>query len=127
LLQVAVSQSIRHGDAECRPVRRSITSSNGSGEPGGGLKKSLKKYYGVGAETLDELAEDEPLISWWERNKENHRSDQEASVIKFVNQIIWEAYKDRATDIHFEPAEDELAHPLPDRWYPAIRRQCRPN
>src|SRR5438045_4976438 len=34
--------------------------------------------------------------------------DQEARVIKFVNQIIWEAFKDRATDIHFEPAEDEL-------------------
>jgi type II secretory ATPase GspE/PulE/Tfp pilus assembly ATPase PilB-like protein len=33
---------------------------------------------------------------------------QEASVIKFVNQIIWEAYKDRATDIHLEPQEDEL-------------------
>ena len=29
-------------------------------------------------------------------------------MIKFVNQIIWEAFKDRATDIHFEPAEDEL-------------------
>src|SRR5260370_8197221 len=40
--------------------------------------------------------------------KEITESDQEASVIKFVNQVIWEAYKDRATDIHFEPAEDEL-------------------
>jgi type II secretory ATPase GspE/PulE/Tfp pilus assembly ATPase PilB-like protein len=43
---------------------------------------------------------------WWRQG--NHRGDQEASVIKFVNQIIWEAFKDRATDIHFEPAEDEL-------------------
>ncbi len=42
------------------------------------------------------------------RDKEITEGDQEASVIKFVNQIIWEAYKDRATDIHFEPAEDEL-------------------
>ena len=41
-------------------------------------------------------------------DKEITESDQEASVIKFVNQVIWEAYKDRATDIHFEPAEDEL-------------------
>ena len=40
--------------------------------------------------------------------KEITEGDQEASVIKFVNQIIWEAFKDRATDIHFEPAEDEL-------------------
>jgi type II secretory ATPase GspE/PulE/Tfp pilus assembly ATPase PilB-like protein len=41
-------------------------------------------------------------------DKEITEGDQEASVIKFVNQIIWEAFKDRATDIHFEPAEDEL-------------------
>ena len=29
-------------------------------------------------------------------------------MVKFVNQVIWEAFKDRATDIHFEPAEDEF-------------------
>ena len=34
--------------------------------------------------------------------------DQEASVVKFVNQIIWEAYKDRSTDIHIEPMENDL-------------------
>jgi len=72
------------------------------------IDKALKKYYGVGAETLDELAkEDEPLDLLVE-DKEITEGDQEASVIKFVNQIIWEAYKSRATDIHFEPAEDEL-------------------
>ena len=71
------------------------------------IEKSLKKYYGVGAETLDELGEGEAMdldIA----DKEITEDDQEASVIKFVNQIIWEAHKDRATDIHFEPAEDEL-------------------
>jgi type II secretion system protein E len=71
------------------------------------IEKALKKYYGVGAETLDELAKDEPIDILVE-DKEITESDQEASVIKFVNQIVWEAYKDRATDIHFEPAEDEL-------------------
>ena len=72
------------------------------------IEKALKKYYGVGAETLDELAEDEPLELLVGEDKEITEGDQEASVIKFVNQIIWEAFKDRATDIHFEPAEDEL-------------------
>ena len=72
------------------------------------IEKSLKKYYGVGAETLDELAKDEPLELLVGEDKEITESDQEASVIKFVNQIIWEAFKDRSTDIHFEPAEDEL-------------------
>ena len=72
------------------------------------IEKALKKYYGVGAETLDEMSkEDEPLDLLVD-DKEITEGDQEASVIKFVNQIIWEAFKDRATDIHFEPAEDEL-------------------
>ena len=73
------------------------------------IDKALKKYYGVGAETLDELAKgDEPMELLVGEDKEITEGDQEASVIKFVNQIIWEAYKSRATDIHFEPAEDEL-------------------
>lgn len=72
------------------------------------IEKALKKYYGVGAETLDELGEDQAMDLDMNLDKEITESDQEASVIKFVNQIIWEAFKDRATDIHFEPAEDEL-------------------
>jgi type II secretion system protein E len=72
------------------------------------IEKALKKYYGVGAETLDEMGEGEPMDLEIANSKEITGDDQEASVIKFVNQIIWEAYKDRATDIHFEPAEDEL-------------------
>src|SRR5690242_19231985 len=72
------------------------------------IEKALKKYYGVGAETLDEMGEGEPMELELAYDKEITEGDQEASVIKFVNQIIWEAYKDRATDIHFEPQEDEL-------------------
>jgi type II secretion system protein E len=72
------------------------------------IEKALKKYYGVGAETLDEMGEAEPMELEIANDKEITEDDQEASVIKFVNQIIWEAFKDRATDIHFEPAEDEL-------------------
>jgi type II secretion system protein E len=73
------------------------------------IEKALKKYYGVGAETLSEMDEEEEVadldIAY---DKDITEGDQEASVIKFVNQIIWEAYKDRATDIHLEPQEDEL-------------------
>ena len=72
------------------------------------IEKALKNFYGVGAETLGELEEESPLDLELPTDKEITESDQEASVIKFVNQVIWEAYKDRATDIHFEPAEDEL-------------------
>jgi type II secretion system protein E len=72
------------------------------------IEKALKKYYGVGAETLDSLEEEDTMDLEIANDKEITEDDQEASVIKFVNQIIWEAFKDRATDIHFEPAEDEL-------------------
>jgi type II secretion system protein E len=72
------------------------------------IEKALKKYFGVGAETLDELGEGEAIDLEIANDKEITEDDQEASVIKFVNQVIWEAFKDRATDIHFEPAEDEL-------------------
>lgn len=73
------------------------------------IEKALKKYYGVGAETLDAMQqEDEPIDLFLEVDKEITDDESEASVIRFVNQIIWEAHKDRATDIHFEPAEDEL-------------------
>jgi type II secretion system protein E len=72
------------------------------------IEKALKKYYGVGAETLDEMGENDTMELEITSDKEITEDDQEASVIKFVNQIIWEAFKDRATDIHFEPAEDEL-------------------
>ncbi len=107
MLEIAVSNPFDAGmlsaiqfDARC-PVQFALA-------PKAEIEKTLKKYYGVGAETLDEMAkEDEPLELLIE-DKEITEGDQEASVIKFVNQIIWEAFKDRATDIHFEPAEDEL-------------------
>src|SRR6185369_3566867 len=72
------------------------------------IEKALKRYYGVGAETLDEMDDDAPLDLELPIDKEITEGDQEASVIKFVNQVIWEAHKDRATDIHLEPQEDDL-------------------
>ncbi len=73
------------------------------------IDKALKKYYGVGAETLDALQQEDELIDLEiESDKDIDDDNSEASVIRFVNQIIWEAFKDRSTDIHFEPAEDEL-------------------
>lgn len=106
-LQIAVSDPFDAGmlsalqfDAGC-PVTFALA-------PREEIDKALKKYYGVGAETLDEMAKDEPLELDVAADKEITEDDQEASIIKFVNQIIWEAFKTRATDIHFEPNEDEL-------------------
>ncbi len=106
VLQVAVSQPFDTGllnavQFEARgPVRFALA-------PREEIEKALKKYYGVGAETLDEMQEEESIELLVE-DKEITEGDQEASVIKFVNQVIWEAFKDRSTDIHFEPSEDEL-------------------
>ena len=77
------------------------------------VEKAFEKYYGVGAETIDELAEDhvddeDDMDLLFGDDKEIAEGDQEASIIKFVNQVIWQAHKSRATDIHFEPHEDEL-------------------
>ena len=66
----------------------------------------------MGAETFDEIMEgrgDLPPPSDLEQETTILDSDDsEASVIKFVNQIIREALQERATDIHIEPLEDDL-------------------
>ena len=75
------------------------------------ITEAARKFYGVGAETLDQMISNNPLDFDDEGDllkQDLSDLDQEASVVKFVNQIIWEAYKDRATDIHIEPMETDL-------------------
>ena len=79
--------------------------------PSEDIETAAKKFYGVGAETLDRMMEDSGLDFDDEEDllrQDLSELDQEASVVKFVNQIIWEAFKDRATDIHIEPMETDL-------------------
>jgi general secretion pathway protein E/type IV pilus assembly protein PilB len=75
------------------------------------LAKAAKKFYGVGADTLEQMIQDNRIEVAPEDDLSKQdlgELDQEASVVKFVNQIIWEAYQDRATDIHLEPQEADL-------------------
>jgi type II secretion system protein E len=75
------------------------------------IAKALKRYYGVGADTLDELMQKNVLdldLAETITKDDLEDEDQEASVVKFVNQIIWEAFKERSTDIHLEPMENDL-------------------
>lgn len=75
------------------------------------LAKAAKKFYGVGADTLEQMIQDNRIEVAPEDDLSKQdlgELDQEASVVKFVNQIIWEAYQDRATDIHLEPMEADL-------------------
>jgi general secretion pathway protein E len=75
------------------------------------ILRAMKTVYGVGAETFDEIlktnrsfegAEDIDTATDLDAN------DPDASVVKFVNQIIREAILERATDIHVEPLEGDL-------------------
>jgi len=75
------------------------------------ISKAAKRFYGVGADTIEKIMEDGRIEVAPEEEihaEDLQELDQEASVVKFVNQIIWEAYQDRATDIHLEPMETEL-------------------
>ena len=72
---------------------------------------TLRALYGVGAETLEELMEGrsgEGVVGEEEQVNVIDEDDDEASVMKFVNQILREALKQRATDIHVEPIGEQL-------------------
>jgi type II secretion system protein E len=73
------------------------------------IETAIKNYYGIGSDTIDSMmqAEGEGLEAM-EAEGEFEELTEDATIIKFVNQIITEAVKDRATDIHIEPFEDEL-------------------
>ncbi len=76
---------------------------------------ALRRYYGVGAETVEELlTQAEPDAPKTNKptaamgNIEDlERFSQDASVVKLVNQILTEAVSSRATDIHIESYRDK--------------------
>lgn len=74
--------------------------------------QTLKSCYGVGADTFEELLEgregEEIEGEYQEEVNVVDAEDAEASVIRFVNQIIREALNQKATDIHVEPLEQDL-------------------
>ncbi len=74
------------------------------------IRDSLRKYYGVGAETIEQIMDstDGPRKTA-SNTAAVEEVGSEASISKFVNQILIEAYQQRATDIHIEPYENELS------------------
>jgi type II secretion system protein E len=76
------------------------------------LEKAVKKFYGIGAETIGKMIDDGSLSIDSEEDLfdsgDIDESDEEASVVKFMNQIIWEAHQQGSTDIHIEPMEKDL-------------------
>ena len=79
--------------------------------PRGQILRAMKTLYGVGAETFDEILKTNrsfEALQDVEASTDLNADDPEASVVKFVNQIIREAIIERATDIHVEPLESDL-------------------
>ena len=77
------------------------------------VHEALRKLYGVGADTFEQLLEGRELdLDNLDMKDEasviDEVEDEEASVVKFVNQIIRESLEQRATDIHVEPLADHL-------------------
>jgi general secretion pathway protein E len=75
------------------------------------IEKVIKTHYGLGGDTLDEMVgeDDAPAASIEAGSEDLLEAAQEASVIKLVNEIILEAVNERASDIHVEPYEHQMA------------------
>jgi len=74
------------------------------------IQREMKKRLGVGADTIGTLDE-EKSIQVVDENAEDQNIDgaeDEASIIRFVNQVLKDAIELRASDIHLEPFEDEF-------------------
>ncbi len=69
------------------------------------ISKFITQNLGVGAESLDESFDiDDDLVGIEIEDEE----DEDAAIIRFVNEVFSQAVDDGATDIHFEPMEEEL-------------------
>jgi type II secretory ATPase GspE/PulE/Tfp pilus assembly ATPase PilB-like protein len=74
------------------------------------LLRALRTAYGVGADVFEEILKNNRAFETLEQDTalDITNDDPEASVVKFVNQVIREAIIERATDIHVEPLEQDL-------------------
>jgi len=69
------------------------------------ISSFITQNLGVGAESLDETFDpDVEIVSQAVEEEE----DEDAAIIRFVNEVFNQAISGGATDIHFEPMEDHL-------------------
>ncbi len=84
--------------------------------PAGDIERCLKETLGVGADTVQTLVSDADAsgrgiqVLGGEEEGEADLSEQaeDASIVRFVNQVLGEAIELRATDVHFEPFEQRF-------------------
>lgn len=82
------------------------------------IGRAIDKYYAEGSESVSDVIKE--MGTGQEVQATEHLSKQEAleayssdhandtPIIKFVNLVLFQAVQDRASDIHFEPFEDEF-------------------
>ncbi len=80
------------------------------------IEQAIAKYYGEESESVSdilkelgadaEIAKEVAEVSSGAMDLEDLAN--EAPIIKFVNLVLYQAVQDRASDIHFEPFEDEF-------------------
>jgi len=111
-LQIAVSdpQNFSKMDeihlALHKPVEAAIA-------PESEIMAALSRCYGVGAETLEQMMDGTDTVQGVEAEQSAAARDLEsdvgdATLGRVVDQILLQALRERATDIHFEPFEDEF-------------------
>ena len=71
--------------------------------------EAIRTHYGLGADAVDRMmtgrsAQEDERPSVEAINEDG----SEASISRFLNQMLLQAYHDRASDIHIEPFEDEV-------------------
>ncbi|AHF91538.1 secretion system protein E [Opitutaceae bacterium TAV5] len=69
------------------------------------VRQLIVENYGVGSGSLEDSDDDLPLAAAAETDLE---ADADAAVVRFVTDVISQAVTDAATDIHFEPQEEQL-------------------
>lgn len=75
------------------------------------VQRELKKRLGIGADTLGSIEERsliQVLDEVTDEDVDLAEAAGDASIIRFVNQVLADAIAFRATDVHIEPFEDEL-------------------
>lgn len=68
------------------------------------ISRAITENFGIGADSLD----DSDLDTDADEDAQDDLEDQNAAIIRFVNEVIQRAIVDRATDIHFEPHKETL-------------------
>ena len=78
------------------------------------ITRATKELYGVGADTMERILHDDgragSVVNLESANISADLGDDsiDASIIKFVNELVLEAIQSDTTDIHIEPFEEQL-------------------